>query len=216
MNYQLPLLVIFLSFLPSGVASLYIINKNKSLNKALFIKLLLWGALSVLPGIIIVSLLSSYKGNGLVSTYLYGPFITVALVEELIKLTILILILYRNDNLKSISDGIQYSIAITIGFAFAENIVYLTGATDQLSLVISRSLTALPLHAVCGAIMGYFAGLGKTTETRYKGKALIWTTAIHGLYNIFITLNFPYYLLSIILIIFSLIILKQQYRKNSP
>lgn len=178
-------------------------------------KLMVFGALSVFPGLIIVSFTTSLIGTGLLDTYLIKPFLAVALVEELIKLTILILVLYRNDHFSTINEGIIYSVAIAVGFAFAENIIYLTGSGDHIMLIITRSLTAVPLHAVCGAFMGYIAGHGKVNEKKYMGKALLAALVIHGLYNLSVSFLFPYYLLSIILMILSLLILKHLYSKNN-
>ena len=216
MIWHLPSTVIILSIIPSALISIYVISVNEKDKERIFlyIKMMLLGALSVLPGVILVTLTTTFLSSGLLSTLFIRPFIAVALVEELIKLSLIALILYRNKRFRTTKDGIYYSIAIAVGFALAENIIYLTGSTGYLKLIVSRSLTAVPIHAICGAYMGYFTGLGKELEKGYFAPALLTALLIHGLYNVLITLNFPYYLFSIILIIISLVILKLLYNKN--
>lgn len=205
-----------LSLIPSAAISVYIIRKYRveGLNITLFSKLMIMGSLSVIPAMILVSLTSTLFSENLLSAYVLKPFFAVALIEELIKLLIIKQILYRNSSFETIKNGIQYSIAIAIGFAFAENIIYLITSGYSLSLIVTRSLTALPLHTVCGAFMGYFAGLGKTEEKRFYAKSLFSTVLLHGLYNVLVNLYFPYYLLSIILMFSSLLFLKQLYSKK--
>ncbi len=216
MIWHLPLSTILLSLLPSLVTFFYIQIRYRSedLDRVFFIKLMIWGSVSVIPGIIIVSMAISLVGNGLISMYLLKPFIAVALIEESLKLLILSLILYRNIHFKTVKQGILYSVAISMGFAFAENILYLTGSPSAYPLIVIRSLTSVPLHGLCGAFMGYYAGIGKTGEKKFIGKALMISVVIHGIYNILVNLHFPYYLLSIIFIILSLLFLKQQYSKT--
>jgi protease PrsW len=216
MIWKLPIFIITLSLLPSAAISFYMIQKYKSegLSTTLYVQLMIWGALAVIPGVVLVSLASGLYTQDFISIYLFKPFIAVALIEEMIKLLIIKLVLYRNSHFRNVKNGIQYSIAISVGFAFAENILYLTSSGESFPLIVTRSLTALPLHTICGSFMGYYAGLGKTGEIRYFGKALFSAVIIHGLYNILVNLYFPYYLLSIILMILSLIFLKQQYSKK--
>ncbi|MBI9097240.1 MAG: PrsW family intramembrane metalloprotease [Spirochaetaceae bacterium] len=217
MIWQFPATIVFLSLIPSALISIIAFRKEpgENLNKALYVKLLIWGAISVLPGIILVSIGTGLVGRGILSDFILRPFLSTALIEESIKLTVIILILYRDENFRTINDGIRYSIAVAVGFAFAENIIYLTGSSNPVPMIISRSLTAVPLHAICGAFMGYFAGKGKIEEKRFYSKTLATTVIIHGFYNILINLHYPYYLLSIILLLVALFFLRGQVMKKS-
>ena len=53
---------------------------------------------------------------------------------------------------------------------------------------IAAMFTAIPLHAVCGVILGYYVGLAKFSENTqislYKG--LFLATLVHALYNYFL------------------------------
>ena len=53
-------------------------------------------------------------------------------------------------------DGIMYGVAVSLGFAAIENVlyVYMDGGGYQTGLL--RMFTAVPAHAVFGVMMGYF------------------------------------------------------------
>ena len=57
-------------------------------------------------------------------------------------------------------DAIVYGTLISLGFATFENLqyVYYSGGSPDLIAII-RAFTAIPLHACCGIIMGYYFGL---------------------------------------------------------
>jgi protease PrsW len=83
-------------------------------------------------------------------------------------------------------------VMISLGFATVENIAYVFGNEGQeLRIAIMRMFTAIPLHAVCGVILGYFVGLAKFSDDKqpllYKG--LFLAVLIHALYNYFIFLG---------------------------
>jgi RsiW-degrading membrane proteinase PrsW (M82 family) len=217
MIWQLPVTIITLSFIPSALISIIIIgsSRNEKLSVPLYMKMMIMGILAVVPGGVLVSQATALTGSGFINSYVVSPFFAVALIEETLKLMIIMVALYRNKKFNTLKSAISYSVAIAVGFAFAENILYLTGSTRQMGLILSRSISAVPLHAICGAFMGYYIGWGKIHEKKNAARALVVAVAIHGLFNILINLIFPYYLLSIILLIVSLIILKQHYSKNN-
>ena len=89
-------------------------------------------------------------------------------------------------------DGIVYAVMISLGFATVENIFYVFNHPGQeMQVAIMRMFTAIPLHAACGVILGYFVGLAKFSDNKnillYKG--LFLATLVHGLYNYFIFLG---------------------------
>ena len=54
-------------------------------------------------------------------------------------------------------DGIIYSLFLTMGFALVENISYVIGNEETgFSVAIARMFTAIPMHATCGIVMGYY------------------------------------------------------------
>jgi protease PrsW len=82
-----------------------------------------------------------------------------AFVEETLKYTILRIFNYPLNEFDEPFDGIMYGVTVALGFAAFENILYV--ATNSLILGVFRMFTAVPAHAVCGAVMGYFVGKAK-------------------------------------------------------
>lgn len=180
--------VVILSLLPVLVisAALFKSPAFAGLNRRYFSKLLVWGIIVLIPATILVYVTSSYiKGAIPGWEYLY-PFAGVALIEETAKLSIVLLVLYRNSLLQTREDAVGYSIAIALGFSLAENILYLTASAAPLSLILLRGITAVPLHSLCGAYMGYYTAKAKRKEMGFHPLSLLVPVAIHGLYNTFL------------------------------
>ena len=124
--------------------------------------------------------------------YLLRSFISTAAVEEFFKLIVVIFFAYPRKNFKHHIDGIVCTIAVSLGFACMENLLYLL--KGGLGMAIVRTFTALPLHSIAAGIMGYyigkarFAGLKKKESvTIYKG--LYYAILIHGIYNFLLSAN---------------------------
>lgn len=117
----------------------------------------------------------------------YSAFIRTALVEELLKITILLAIPFNHKEFNEPMDGIVYAVMIGMGFAIVENIVYCM--PSDIILAIVRDLTAVPAHAVFGVILGYYVGLAKFDRANLFKNILIGlflAVAVHGLYDFFL------------------------------
>ena len=82
---------------------------------------------------------------------------------------------------ETIYDVVVTSLAISMGFATSENIIYVLNSGVEAGIL--RMLTAIPLHAICGIIMGFFYGhaLAFSKSVKY---ALVFPILIHGFYNL--------------------------------
>jgi RsiW-degrading membrane proteinase PrsW (M82 family) len=179
----------------------------------LLFKTFFLGCVIVIP----IYLIETYTSILSENTFIY-TLVGIALVEEGVKY---ITLLYYNFPKKSFNepyDGIIYSVVLTMGFALVENIGYVikddTGAT-----AIFRMLTAIPLHATAGIIMGYFLGKSKM-ESNNKTKnlilALLIPTLIHGVYDYFaFTNNVLLFVIVIFGVVYSLKAIKI-HQQNSP
>lgn len=104
-------------------------------------------------------------------------------------------------------DAIVYGTLISLGFATLENYEYVyQWANDPQAVALARAFSAIPLHACCGIVMGYYFGLyafkGKNNLNLIK--SLIIPIAFHATYNYFATKNYLLmFLVLIILIIFA-------------
>jgi len=187
---------------------LYEVEPHKLLVKTFFI-----GFLITVPMI-----LNELLTGEIFENILLYSLLGVALVEEGIKYLTLLLYNYKKDDFNEPYDGIIYSVMLTMGFALVENVMYVIQGGGEVAIL--RMFSAIPLHATCGIIMGYFLGKAKMEhENIEKNKilALVIPTIIHGLYNYFIfieIITFSYIIL-IFGVIYGLKAIKI-HQKNSP
>ncbi|HMR01315.1 MAG TPA: PrsW family glutamic-type intramembrane protease, partial [Candidatus Gracilibacteria bacterium] len=108
-------------------------------------------------------------------------FISVGIVEEIVKQIILRFVDRKYLLIQTINDSIHYSLISALGFAFAENIFYIFAIYNQLGwqqLIIPylfRSIFTTAAHLIFSGFFGYFYGLAKfsmniTEQSRWAGK----------------------------------------------
>ena len=79
----------------------------------------------------------------------------------------------------------MYAACVSLGFAFAENLLYgLNGGW----ILLFRAFTAVPMHAAATGIMGFWIGLSKResdarTAATIRRKGFLTAVLIHGLYD---------------------------------
>jgi RsiW-degrading membrane proteinase PrsW (M82 family) len=118
-------------------------------------------------------------------------FGVVAFLEELSKFIFVRGILYRNKNFNEPLDGIIYAVMVSMGFATAENIIYVWDGGVDAAFV--RMFSAIPAHALFAVLMGYWLGKAKfihAMEFRYSLIGLLTATLFHGLYYYFLFISF--------------------------
>lgn len=121
----------------------------------------------------------------------FHAFAVVALLEELSKFIFIRGILYRNKNFNEPLDGIVYAVMVGMGFATAENIIYVWHGGGGTAII--RMFSAIPAHALFAVLMGYWLGKAKfihAKETRYGLLSLITATLFHGVYDYFLFISF--------------------------
>ena len=120
-----------------------------------------------------------------------SAYFRVALIEEFCKFILLRFVLYYNRNFNEPFDGIVYAVMVGMGFATAENIVYVF--QYGFATGILRMFTAVPAHAVFAVLMGYFLGKAKFTHRHtltYSALALLSAALFHGSYDFFWFISF--------------------------
>ena len=127
--------------------------------------------------------------------------------EETLKFLTIYFYVSRNTNFDEPMDAIVYGTLVSLGFATFENLqyVYYSGGSPD-AVAIIRAFTAIPLHACCGIIMGYYFGLYmfKNKDTLNLFKSLFFAIGFHAVYNYFATRNvFLMIVVMIILISFA-------------
>ena len=179
----LQILNILLAIVPALVLVIYFYKRDNQKKEPLVLiwKVFVLGFFSVIPAVLIELVLDSFTHSPVfLQNLLVKAFLTVALVEEGIKLAVIMLYLYRKPDFDEITDGIIYTIVASLGFACFENILYSTGGFWA---VILRAVTAVPLHTVASGIMGYYIGVNKFCKKNSIIKGLIAAVIIHGLYD---------------------------------
>ena len=109
------------------------------------------------------------------------------LTEESLKFLAFLVFVSKKIQFNERMDAIVYGVVISLGFATLENYeyVYLSSFEfEPLYIAILRTFTAIPMHAICGVIMGYHFGLRYfNNNSSHLWKALFIPMAIHASYN---------------------------------
>ena len=186
------LIIYLFSLVPTFILMLFVLytdRKNKEPAKNIVICLL--------SGILTISLAGYLEGftlpyfsNNLFLTYSF------AFLEEISKILIFYLFIFDNKHYDDLYDGVVYMSLIALSFAGLENIKYAfseSTVSNSISLAIMRDLTTIPLHVICGIVIGYFFSLGYFTEDKTKkiqnySLAIIVSSFIHGSYNTFMNI----------------------------
>ena len=108
-------------------------------------------------------------------------FISVGIVEEIVKQGILRIIDRKYLLIQTINDSIHYSLIGALGFAFAENIFYISAIYSQLGIqqliipYLFRSVFTTAAHLIFSGFFGYYYGIAKFSmkiveQSRWTGK----------------------------------------------
>lgn len=122
----------------------------------------------------------------LLENFLY-VFVGVALIEEFCKWIIVFLVGYKNKEFDELYDIIVYSVFMSLGFAFFENILYIFHI-GELRVAIFRALLAIPAHTCYAIFMGYYLSLSKQSITKkdkvkYISLSILIPVLLHGVYD---------------------------------
>ena len=181
------LVVLAFSLIPTLILVgfvLYSDRRNKEPVRNIVI-CLLSGILSVALSGYLEQLVIPYIGNNIILTYIF------AFIEEISKMAIFFLFVFDNKYYDDMYDGLVYMMLIALSFAGLENVMYAFSEStiqESISLSIMRDITTIPLHVICGIIIGYFLSLSsfsKDKERKYTNilLALLLSSALHGTFN---------------------------------
>jgi hypothetical protein len=114
-------------------------------------------------------------------------FLGTSLPEEVCKFIIVFWIAMRSEDYERPVDALVLSVAVALGFATFENLLYLIQSDDWGRTATARAMTAVPSHVINAMLMGYFLGLAHLQPRRAP---LFWLLAIfaptinHGAYDL--------------------------------
>ena len=143
---------------------LYTDRKSKEPAKNIIL-CLLSGFLTIALAQYLENLVMPYFSNNIVLTYIW------AFLEEVSKAAIFFLFVFDNKYYDDIYDGLVYMALIALSFAGLENIMYAfseSTVASSISLALMRDFTTIPLHVICGIVIGYFLSLSYFSKTKKK------------------------------------------------
>ncbi len=202
MNY---LVIITFGILPSIIWLLYYLREDVHPEpKRMILKIFCYGVLigfvAIAVELSISGILQKIKGAiitpSFIFFYLIQHFVAVALVEEVLKYSVVRLAVLKSPEFDEPTDAMIYMIITALGFAALENILTLcalAGAENFLSgaaiVTALRFLGATFLHCLCSATIGFFVAWS-IYEPKNKhlliGLGLLIAVLLHGLFNLFI------------------------------
>lgn len=154
---------------------------------AVLVGTFLLGALAVIPAGAVVLALRGPLLGGIESAPVAAltlSFVLIAPAEEALKLAVLAGFAGRRRVFNEPMDGLVYGGVAGLGFATAENVAYV--AEGGLDLAFLRAITAVPMHASVGVVMGFFYALARYVPDRrlvFLAAALVVPIGLHGAYN---------------------------------
>lgn len=183
--------LLFFSILTAAVAPgialltyFYLKDRYEAEPIHMVVKVFLMGVLIVLPVMVIQRGLLLGLGSGPV----VFSFAVSAGVEELLKFFVLYHIIYNHTEFDEPYDGIVYAVAVSLGFATLENVLYAVYQPMSVGSLLIRALLPVSGHALFGVTMGYYLGKAKFAGAK-KAKRYFLLVAMalpileHGLYD---------------------------------
>lgn len=112
-----------------------------------------------------------------------GAFVVTAVPEELLKLLVIRGHSARQPGFRSKTDGLVYGITAALGFGALENALY--AIQGGWVTAILRAVTAVPMNAATGAILGYSVALSRLAPEGHGSlwKGLTAAVLLHGVYD---------------------------------
>lgn len=164
---------------------------------SLLLKTFIFGALSVIPTIIVERFLASINIFPGLLGIVFTAFIIAGFTEEFFKRLVVIKLMCKNKYFDEKLDGIVYSVFSALGFATVENIMYVVYRYSYNPYIgLYRGVLSVPAHAIFGVTMGYYLSLAKfaSNEARQKAnlrKSLYMPVLLHGMFDFILMVGIP-------------------------
>ena len=179
------------------IAGIYLSDRYDREPIGLLILTYIFGALSVIPAIIIEELLLKLNVFSGVYSAFYTAFIVAGFTEEYVKRLVVLKLPYKTKYFNEKLDGIVYSVFSTMGFATVENIVYVVYRyTNNPYIGLYRGIFSVPAHCVFGITMGYYLSLSKFDTDKKRAKknlrrSLYIPMILHGIFDFILMADIP-------------------------
>ncbi|MBR3569858.1 MAG: PrsW family intramembrane metalloprotease [Oscillibacter sp.] len=188
--------MLLLAVLPSVLLAAYVCRKDKIEKEPplMLCGLFLTGALTVISaiflGLIGEAFFEDIVEPDSMEWLLIDNFLLTALVEEGGKYYVLKKRTWDSPHFNYIFDAVVYAVIVSLGFATAENILYVAGSGD-LETAVMRGIFSVPGHMIDGVFMGAAYGMAKRCDLagerrrckKYLRRALWVPALVHGFYD---------------------------------
>ena len=197
------IILFVLALLPIVILGYYTYSRDREKEpKKMLFKLFLGGLgsaiLTIILSFVLRTIFPFFDGD----PQNYGPikllvytFIVIAFIEEFSKFIMTFLLSYHNKEYDELYDMIVYSVFVSLGFAWIENVLYVF--QGGIAIAINRLLFSVPTHASVAVFMGYYLSFSKLADINHKEKLrkkyLIYSILIpimlHGFYDYLVYSN---------------------------
>nr|WP_181348882.1 glutamic-type intramembrane protease PrsW [Thalassobacillus sp. CUG 92003] len=171
----------------------------------LIVRTFITGAILVFP---LLFVQYAFETEGIFQSPLLKSFIMAGLLEEFFKWFIFLFTIYKHTSFDHHYDGIIYGVAISLGFATVENIIYLFA--NGIEFAIGRAIFPVSSHALFGILMGFYVGKAKFNSDLKRirlGLALLIPWSLHGTYDWILEqpfYNWLYYIIPFMIVLWVL------------
>ncbi len=198
------LIIAAVAFAPGLFWLWYFFKKDRAHPEPLYLirKCFFWGMVAIVPAGLFELSLGSFSS--------FWQFVFIApVIEELLKFWTVRWAVFDRVEFDEPVDGIVYAAAAALGFAAAENVLYLLrayrmDAETVATLAIIRAFLSVPGHALWSAMWGYALGFAKFSD-RKRGrelivKGLLLAAALHGIFNL-VCLSGPLFAVGMLIVV---------------
>lgn len=196
------LLIIGAALLPVVVLLIYIYAKDKLRREPIsqILKGLLYGVISAIITLVVVvpfgtitTMLAPWMYDTVVGS-IFDAFFMAAIPEECAKFFMLWLLTRKNKYFDEHMDGIVYAVAVSMGFAGFENVLYLMDNQDMwINVGLMRAIFSVPGHFFFAVFMGYFYSFAYFrrgfSSIMYGLLAIVVPIGLHGAFDTLLMLS---------------------------
>lgn len=167
----------------------YVMDRYEKEPLRMLLKAFFCGVFAVVVVIPLEYFFSAFAPSGAVLHGIYEGFVVAGFSEELCKLLVFMLFIWRSRHFNEYFDGIVYAVYVGLGFACLENVGYVfQSGLFQESLVtgVTRALLSVPAHFLFAVAMGYYLSKAKFDAANRASsllKALFYPLLLHGTFD---------------------------------
>ena len=167
----------------------YVMDRYEKEPLRMLLKAFFCGVFAVVVVIPLEYFFSAFAPSGAVLHGIYEGFVVAGFSEELCKLLVFMLFIWRSRHFNEYFDGIVYAVYVGLGFACLENVGYVfQSGLFQESLVtgVTRALLSVPAHFLFAVAMGYYLSKAKFDVANRASsflKALFYPLLLHGTFD---------------------------------